>query len=92
MKYMKDVFPHISNKIFQNFSTEDLFNAGLTCKTWKIFTDEVYEKKGMIVKIFNIYYYGNYLQGDPNQNVKFLLAITLKICISDPMLVKPKCV
>ena len=32
------------------------------------------------------------LQGDPNQNVKFLLAITLKICVSDPMLVKPKCV
>ena len=32
------------------------------------------------------------LQGDPNQNLKFVLAITLKICISDPMLVKPKCV
>ena len=30
------------------------------------------------------------LQGDPNQNLKFVLAITLKICISDPMLVKPK--
>ena len=32
------------------------------------------------------------LQGDPNQNLKFVLAITLKLCISDPMLVKPKCV
>ena len=32
------------------------------------------------------------LQGDPNQNLKCLLAITLKQCISDPMLVKPKCV
>ena len=32
------------------------------------------------------------LQGDPNQNIKFLLAITLKICVSDPILVKPKCV
>ena len=29
---------------------------------------------------------------DPNQNLKFVLAITLKVCISDPMLVKPKCV
>ena len=32
------------------------------------------------------------IQGDPNQNLKCLLAITLKLCISDPMLVKPKCV
>ena len=36
----------------------------------------------------------NYLypQGDPNQNLKCLLTITLKLRISDPMLVKPKCV
>ena len=33
-----------------------------------------------------------YVQGEPNQNMKFVLAITLKICISDPMLIKPKCV
>ena len=33
-----------------------------------------------------------YVEGDPNQNLKCLLAITLKLCISDPMLVKPKCV
>ena len=32
------------------------------------------------------------VQGDPNQNLRFLLAITQKICVSDPMLVKPKCV
>ena len=32
------------------------------------------------------------VQGDPNQNLKFILAITLKLCISDPILVKPKCV
>ena len=32
------------------------------------------------------------IQGDPNQNLKFVLAITLKRCVSDPMLVKPKCV
>ena len=32
------------------------------------------------------------IQGDPNQNLKCLLATTLKLCISDPMLVKPKCV
>ena len=36
--------------------------------------------------------YSNVLQGDPNQNLKFVLAITLKICISDPILVKPNCV
>ena len=33
-----------------------------------------------------------YVQGDPNQNLRFLLAITLKISISDPMFRKPKCV
>ena len=32
------------------------------------------------------------IQGDPNQNVCFQMTITLKLSISDPMLVKPKCV
>ena len=32
------------------------------------------------------------LQGDPNQKLLIQMAITLKICISDPMLEKPKCV
>ena len=32
------------------------------------------------------------LQGDPNQNLKWFLATTLKLCISDLMLVKPICV
>ena len=34
----------------------------------------------------------NEIQGDPNQNLLILMAITLKIRISDSMLVKPKCV
>ena len=33
-----------------------------------------------------------YVQGDPNQKLLIQMAITLKICISDPKLVKPKCV
>ena len=33
-----------------------------------------------------------YIQGDPNQNLKCLLAMTLKLTISVPMLVKPKCI
>ena len=32
------------------------------------------------------------VQGDPNQNLPFQMAITLKLSSSDPMLVKPKCV
>ena len=32
------------------------------------------------------------LQGDPNQNLLIEIVITLKICISDPMLIKPKCI
>ena len=30
------------------------------------------------------------IQDDPNQNLLIEMAITLKICISDPMFVKPK--
>ena len=33
-----------------------------------------------------------FIQGDPNQNPLFQMAASLKLCISDPMLVKPKCV
>ena len=40
---------------------------------------------------------GNYfkvkdLQGDPNQNPLFQMAVPIKLRISDPKLVKPKCV
>ena len=37
---------------------------------------------------------GKYLQdeGDPNQNLLIQMAISLKICIFDPMLAKSKCV
>ena len=30
------------------------------------------------------------VQGDPNRNCLFQMAVTLKVCISNPMLVKPK--
>ena len=33
-----------------------------------------------------------WLQGDPNQNFRFQMTVALSVCISDPMLVKPKCV
>ena len=32
------------------------------------------------------------IQGDPNQNLLFQLALSLNEGISDPMLIKPKCV
>ena len=32
------------------------------------------------------------LQGDPNQKLQLQMAVPLKLCIFDPMLVKPKCV
>ena len=32
------------------------------------------------------------LRGDPYQNPLFQMAVPLKLCISDPILVKPKCV
>ena len=33
-----------------------------------------------------------YLQGDPNQDLLFQLALPLNVGIPDPKLVKPKCV
>ena len=32
------------------------------------------------------------IQGDPNQNFRFQMTVPLFVCISDPMLVNPKCV
>ena len=32
------------------------------------------------------------IQGDPNQNFRFQMTVALSVCISDPMLVKQKCV
>ena len=32
------------------------------------------------------------LQGNPNQSFPFQMAVTLKLCISDSMFVKPKCI
>ena len=32
------------------------------------------------------------VQGDPNQNFRFQMAVALSVFISDPMLVKLKCV
>ena len=41
--------------------------------------------------IFHFFYDAeNQLQGDPNRNCLFQMAVTLKKCISDPMLEKPK--
>ena len=39
---------------------------------------------GPVIKTYTVY-------GDPNHNLEFVLAITLKVYISDPMLVQPKC-
>ena len=32
------------------------------------------------------------VQGDPNRNFWFQMTVPQKLCISDPMLVKPQCV
>ena len=45
-----------------------------------------------IVTTFGVSFLLSNIQGDPNQSLLIQMAITLKICISDPMLVKPKCV
>ena len=56
---------------------------------WKMFM-----KIRKIICVLNV---GNllarsHIQGDPNQDFRFQMTIPLSVCISDPMLVKPKCV
>ena len=49
----------------------------------------------MFVRLFTIQLKsieGDQLQGDPNQNPLFQMAVALRLCISNPMLVKPKLV
>ena len=49
-------------------------------------------KRLSILKYFKTFNCYKNLQGDPNQNPLFQMAVLLKQCISDPMSVKPKCV
>ena len=44
------------------------------------------------VKVWSPTFNHGVIQGDPNQNFPFQIAIPLKLSSSDPMLVKPKCV
>ena len=57
------------------------------------FTPEAQIKKNNV--LFGNYlsaYFNARIQGDSNQKLLIQMAITLKICISDLKLVKPKCV
>ena len=73
----------------------DLFNSSFANYWWKITQAHVTlddhprwslcPKKICVAALLQI------LQGDPNQNCPFLRAITQKLSISDPKLVKPKC-
>ena len=53
-------------------------------------------KEENVPKLFStkyaIFFIIGSLQGDPNQNPFFQMAVSLKLCNSDPILVKPKCV
>ena len=40
----------------------------------------------------NIFLASSQIQGDPNQNFRFQMGVALSVWISDPMLVKQKCV
>ena len=46
----------------------------------------------VIVGSVRMFLAGKYIQGDPNQNFRFQMTVALSVCISDPMLVKQKCV
>ena len=62
------------------------------CPTWEIHPTYPEESFWNITKSMSFSVAGLKLQGDPNQNFRFQMAITLKLNTSDPMLVKPKCV
>ena len=58
------------------------------------FTPEAQIKKNNVLfgNYFKSAYFNARIQGDSNQKLLIQMAITLKICISDLKLVKPKCV
>ena len=69
-----------------------VFQSLQNCRVSKrFFAQFSYPAKHLIMMIIHFMNWLT-LRGDPNQNLKCLLAITLKLNISDPMLVKPKCV
>ena len=57
----------------------------------KYFVGTRFIAKAFWVKMI-FYFSDTFYRGDPNQNSLFQMAVPLKLCISDPMLVKPKCV
>ena len=66
--------------MIQNFFKNECINSARSVGIW----DMTYASKTI-----NAY---TLVQGDPNQNPLFQMAVPLKLCISYPMLVKPKCV
>ena len=71
------------------------FQFCLVSASHPLFFENCYAEPNNInpfLRMIDCNYWCRYLQGDPNQNFKCVLAITQKLCISDPMLVKPKCV
>ena len=78
-------FRHNSVEIKENYSHKNFVKLNfIVTKNQLISRHTVWKNENFshIVKI----------QGDPNQNFPFLRAISLKVCTSDPMLVKPKLV
>ena len=84
-RFMLNLFSTFKNgKRFRffHFLRQSLNISGLIFEKWnKIDLKKKKEKKNK-----------NFIQGDPNQNLLFQLALCLNVGIPDPKLVKPKCV
>ena len=61
------------------------------CKPWEILADQVSVRdiSNNVQVSKKVSFLWIQLQGDPNRNFLFQMSITLKLSISDPMLVKP---
>ena len=83
-KKTRKIFSSVSDLIFHS-------NKGCVIKrdnfVWYYCIAELWRKK--IYQYHQKRYTLYKIQGDPNQNPLFQMAVPLKLCISDPMLVKP---
>ena len=94
---MTDSFPITKNKsclifitfVFQKVTFSLFGKQDFVTELFMSFTSLLMhsQKQAVLSTLFTYIHHG-----DPNQNCRFLRAITLKLCISDPILVKRKVV
>ena len=100
LRNQNDMYPdlvHCKNIVTRHFSKIKEFvykNFGILKKFWykRVSHKILVQKMPFINPFYYLYSQAPQIQGDPNQNLLFQMALPLKQCISDPMFVKSKLV